>query len=56
MRARNYFRKKFRKTRDPMEWEHFRKLRNLVKRQLKDAKIDHFEGVCRDAARQLRQM
>ena len=43
-------------TRDPMNWEHFRKLRNLVKRQLKDAKIDHSEGVCRDAARQLRRM
>ena len=56
MRARNYFRKEFRKTRDPMDWEHFRKLRNLVKRQLKDAKIDHFEGVCRDVARQLRRM
>ena len=53
MRARNYFRKKFRKTRDPVDWERFRKLHILVKRQLKDAKIDHFEGVCRDAARQL---
>ena len=56
MRARNYFRKKFRKTKDPTEWEHFRKLCNLVKRQLKDAIVDHFEGVCRDATGQPWQM
>ncbi len=48
MRARNYYRNKHRKTGDPMDWERFKKLRNLVKRQLRAAKASHFKEVCND--------
>ncbi len=44
-RARNYFRKKFRRTKDPKDWEYFRRLRNLVTKKLKGAQCNHFENL-----------
>lgn len=52
MKSRNYFMKKYRKTRDCPDWECYRKLRNAVKKSLKIGKRDYFEDMCRDYSKQ----
>ena len=48
MKSRNYYLKKFRKTRNPNDWEAYQGLRNAVKMGLIDAKKKYLEGICKE--------
>ena len=52
MRARNYFLKKYRKTRDISDWDSYKDLCNQVRRQLRRNKADYFENVCQENVHQ----
>ena len=54
-RARNYFRKKHRRTGNDNDWECYGKLRNLSKMTLTKAKMNYFECVCFTSARNPRK-
>ena len=56
MKSRNYYMKKYGKTRDPLDWEQYRQLRNSVKQSLKTAKKDHFNEICNDFGKQPRKV
>ena len=56
MKSRNYFMKKYRRTRDPSDWEYFRQYRNAVKKSLMSAKKDHFTQICNDHGKQPRRV
>ena len=47
MRARNYYRRKFRKTHCQKDWNSFRSLKEVRKRMV-EAKSKHFENVLKD--------
>jgi len=48
MRARNYYRGKFRKTRSQEDWNSFKSLKKEVKKRMVEAKFKHFENVLMD--------
>ena len=52
MRARNYFMKKYCKTRDISDWDSYKDLCNQVRRQLRCNKAVYFENVCQENVRQ----
>ena len=52
MRTRNYFRKKYRNTRDQEDWNKFRELRSLVIKRLRVAKVKYYADVCKEISRQ----
>ena len=56
MKSRNYYRNKYRKTRDEQDWETYRRLRNAVKMNLRESKKDHFERVCKNTSRQPKKL
>ena len=45
MRARNYYRTKFRQTRDQADWEHYKCLKKGVINQIRKAKIKRFNTI-----------
>ena len=46
MRSRNYYLQKFRKNQDPLDWDCYRRLKNAVKKGLRNAKKNHLEDAC----------
>ena len=48
MRARNYYRGKFRKTHSQEDWNSFKSLKKVVKKRMVEAKTKHFENVLMD--------
>ena len=42
MRARNYYRSKFRRTKSLYDWEKFKSLKKRVNKELRQAKADYF--------------
>ena len=48
MRARNYYRRKYQKMRNPEDWKMFKGLRNEVNRQMRQAKVGHFSRLCQE--------
>ena len=51
MRARNYYRGKFRKTHCQEDWNYFRSLKKEVRKRMVEAKSKHFENVLLDMNR-----
>ena len=56
MTSRNYYLKKFRKTRANSDWECYRRLRNSIKQRLKDEKQAYFAAVCSEYSKQLKKV
>ena len=56
MKCRNYYMKKFRKTRDPIDWEHMRTYKKAVRNSLKKGKRDHFTEICNVYGKQPRKV
>ena len=52
MTSRNYYLKKFRKTRAHTDWECYRRLRNSIKQRLKEEKQAYFAEVCSEYSKQ----
>lgn len=50
MRARNYHRWKYLKSRLKEDWEVFRRLRNEVNHRMRQAKAEYFSSICREFA------
>ena len=45
MRAKSYYASKAKRTKNPSDWQHFRRLRNQVSQKMREAKRKHFETV-----------
>ena len=48
---RNYFRKKFKQTKDQGDWEMYKHLRHQVTKALRETKVEHFKEVCSDVGK-----
>ena len=56
MRARNYYRRKYQKMRNPEDWKMFKGLRNEVNRQMRQAKVGHFSRLCQELSNKPRKV
>ena len=56
MQSRNYYLNKFRKKREPADWDVFRELRNVVKKRLRDDKQSYFESLCKEIGAKLKRV
>ena len=56
MQSRNYYQNKFRKKRDPADWDHYLRLRNLVKKKINADKSIYFAAVCNEHHKQPKKL
>ncbi len=56
MRAKSYYRTKARKSKKVEDWEQYRKLRNQVTWELKNAKLLYFEKLSEQSSRNPRKV
>lgn len=56
MRAKSYFLTKARKRKNPIDWDHFKRLRNQVTWSIHKAKLQYFQKLCNQSVGKPRKM
>ena len=56
MAQRDFYKRKHRSTKDPQDWQEYKKLRNIVNREIDKAKKDYFMHKISEAKNDVKQL